>query len=77
MLTLIPVIHGAKHLLGLTDGEDRALGEHAEIAVGHDGRDLDDAIALGHQPGHFQIDPDEAVGVQRMPAVVEPDSSKG
>ena len=30
-----------------------------------DQRDLDDAIAVGFETGHFHVDPDEAAGVLR------------
>ena len=43
-------------------GDDRPFGEHGEVFVGYDRRDLDDEIRIGLQARHFQIDPNEIVG---------------
>jgi hypothetical protein len=40
-------------------GAGRDLGQ---LTVGDDRRDLDDALALGVEPGHFHIEPDQNVG---------------
>ncbi len=62
MLIAIPIVHGAQHRLALMHGEYRPLGEHMEVFVGYDRRDLDDEIGVRLQAGHFQIDPDEIFG---------------
>ena len=42
----------------------RAFCQQVQLAIGDDGGDLQDAIAVGIQPGHFEIDPNQTfVGV--------------
>ena len=41
------------------DRELRPLGDDVEVLVGDHGGDLDDLVAVGQQPGHLQIDPDQ------------------
>ena len=62
MLLLVPVVHRRQRRVALVDGQHRPLGENSELAVGHDGRDFDDAVGLGIQTGHFQINPDQVIG---------------
>src|SRR5580698_5884067 len=59
MLVAIPIIHGAKRRLGLMHREYGTFGQHIEVFVGYDRRDLDDQIGLRNQAGHFQIYPNE------------------
>ena len=54
-------IHLCQLLLGGVDDQIDAFSQDVEIAIGDDGGDLDDDMALGVQAGHFQIDPNEAV----------------
>ena len=35
------------------------LGDRVEFPVGHDDGDLEDAVAVGDEPRHFHVDPDE------------------
>ena len=60
---LVPVVHRVEHRVRLVDDPGFALGEDPEIAVGHDDRQLDDAVALWIEPGHLHVDPEQAVGV--------------
>ena len=41
------------------------LGEHGELRVRDQQRDLDDAVGVRLQAGHLHVDPDEVVGVAR------------
>ena len=59
MLIAVPVVHGVKHGVALMNREHRAFGEHLEVFVGYDRRNLDDEIGLRFEAGHFQIDPNE------------------
>ena len=62
VVLLVPVVHRGEDLVGLVDhqlGTGRDLGE---VAVGEDRRDLDDALALGFEPGHLHVEPDQDVG---------------
>ncbi|MNI48972.1 hypothetical protein D3C73_1035640 [compost metagenome] len=59
----VPVIHGVKQAVGLVDNQNRAFGHHRQVGFGdHDGN-LDDAFFLGIQPGHFHVEPDQAIFV--------------
>ncbi len=62
MLIAIPIVHGAEYGLALVYRENRAFGEHVEVFVGYDRRNLDDEIGLRFEAGHFQIDPNEILG---------------
>jgi hypothetical protein len=42
--------------------QHRSFRQHLQVTIGDDGGDLDDAIRVGIQARHFQIDPDEVVG---------------
>jgi hypothetical protein len=59
--TLVPGIHGVERRVALVDGEDRAFDPLSEVGVGHHHRDLDDAVGVGVQAGHFQVDPDQVL----------------
>lgn len=61
---LVPVVHGVEQAVGLVHHQHRAFGHHGEIGLGHDHRHLDDALFLGIEPGHFHIEPDQAVFVR-------------
>ena len=51
--------------------EFRTFGQHVEILVGDDRRDLEDRVAVGIEAGHLQIDPDQVVFVQLMRLLVD------
>ncbi len=57
MLAAIPFVHALEHGRALTHCEYRALGEHIEVFVGYDRRDLDDEIGIGLETRHLKIDP--------------------
>jgi len=61
VLALIPVVHAHEQLIGLMDGEHRAITDELQLPVGHHGGDLDDRIGVGLQTRHLQIDPDQMV----------------
>jgi hypothetical protein len=42
-------------------GDHRALRDHIQVAVGDDHGDLDDAVAVGIEAGHFHVQPDEVI----------------
>ena len=44
MLIAIPIVHRRQHLFALMDGEYRTFGEHIQVLVGYDRRDLDDQV---------------------------------
>jgi hypothetical protein len=48
--------------LALVHGDDGPFGEHSEVFVGYDRRNLYDEIRIGLQARHFQVDPNEIVG---------------
>jgi hypothetical protein len=60
---LVPRIHCVQHLVGLVDDQHRALGEQIQVRIGDEHGHLDDAIAVGSEPGHFHVDPDEVVRI--------------
>ena len=62
MRARVPRVHAGQHGVALMDGEHRALDLLRQLRIGDDHRDLDDAIALGKEPGHLEVDPDQ-VGV--------------
>ena len=62
VLFLVPVVHRCQHCVILVDGQHRPFSQDVELAVGHDGRDFNDAVGLRVQTGHLQINPDQVVG---------------
>ena len=65
MRALVPRVHRGEHRVVLVDDPHRRFGDGDEVGVGDDQRDLDDPVGLGLEAGHFQVDPDQAVGVLR------------
>ena len=57
----IPVIHRFQALQRMLDRKFRAFGQHIELCVGDQRGDLDDAVVVRVQPGHFQVNPDQMV----------------
>ena len=47
------------------NGQHRAFGHDIQLAIGHDGCDLDNSVIRGIQPGHLQINPDQVIGIFR------------
>jgi hypothetical protein len=60
----VPFIHRTKHGIVLVNRNHRPLRQWAEKRVGDDRRDFDDAISLGVQARHLEVDPDQIVGFQ-------------
>ena len=60
----VPFVHRTQHRLVLVDRNHGAFRQYAERRVGDDRRDLDDAIGLGVQARHLEVDPDQIVRVQ-------------
>ncbi len=60
----VPFIHRTEHGVVLVDRNHGAFSHYAERRVGDDRRDLDDAIGLGVQARHLEVDPDQIVRVQ-------------
>ena len=63
MRALVPVVHAGKHGVFLMNDPDRRFGHRDEIRIGHDQRDLDDAVGGRLETGHLHVDPDQVVGV--------------
>ena len=61
MVAGIPFVHGRQTFIALMHRQHRSFRQHIQIGVGDDGGDLNDAILLGAQTGHFQVDPDQVV----------------
>jgi hypothetical protein len=62
---LVPRVHRVEHLVGLVDHQHRPGGEHVELRVGDQRRDLDHAVGVRLQAGHLHVDPDEVVRGRR------------
>ncbi len=60
----VPLVHAGEDRVTLVDGDHRAFGQHVELAVGDDGGHFDDVVLVGIQTGHFQVDPDQVLGIQ-------------
>ena len=63
MRALVPRVHAGQHRVALVDDPHRRFGDGVELAVGDDQRDFDDPVAVGLEPGHFEVDPDETARV--------------
>ncbi len=59
----VPLIHGGEDGIAVMDGDHRTFGQGVEVAVGDNGRHLDDDVGVGVQTGHFQIDPNQVLWV--------------
>jgi hypothetical protein len=62
VVLLVPVVHRREHLVALVDHQLGAGRDLGQVAVGEDRRDLDDALAVGIEPGHLHVEPDQDVG---------------
>ena len=62
----VPIVHEREHRLGLVDGDDRPLGNHVQLAIGDDRRNLDDVVEIRVQARHLEVDPDEIVSFQNV-----------
>ena len=58
MGTFVPGVHTVEDFIGLMNHEYRPFGQHIQVGVGDDGRDLNDPVAIGVEACHFHIDPD-------------------
>eukprot|EP01136_Pigoraptor_vietnamica_P000384 Opistho-1_new@25631 len=58
---LVPGVHLVQGFIALVDGEHRAFDAHRQLRVGHHDGDLDDAVGVGVQAGHLQVDPDQVL----------------
>ena len=63
MLVSIPFIHTIKLLIRLVNRQHRPLGQDIQLCIGHDGCDFNNTVVGSIEPGHFQINPDQVVGV--------------
>ena len=61
---LVPGVHRVERGVALVDRQHRALDASRHLRVGDDDCDLDDAVALGRQPGHLEVDPDQVLVVR-------------
>jgi len=61
VLSGVPFVHLAQHLITLVHGQHRPFGKNVELGIGDDGGDFDNAIGVRIQAGHFQINPDQVV----------------
>lgn len=59
----VPLVHGGEYGVAVVDGDHRAFSQGVEVAVGDNGRHLDDDVGVGVQTGHFQIDPNQVLWV--------------
>lgn len=59
----VPLVHGGEHGVAVVDGDHRTFGQGVEVAVGDNGRHLDDDVGVRVQTGHFQIDPNQVLWV--------------
>ena len=65
MLFGIPLIHGIQYGLGSLYGANRAFGQYVQMFVRNHGRDFNNDIIKRIQTRHFQIGPDQVLGVSR------------
>jgi len=56
---LVPLIHLRERFVALMDGEHRPFDQPVERRIRHDDGDLDDAVGIGLEPGHFHVQPDQ------------------
>ena len=63
MRGLVPAVHPVQHRIVLVHDAHRSLGDRLQILIGNDDRHLDDAVGIGLESGHFQVNPDEATCV--------------
>ncbi len=66
VLALVPFVHLRKHGLALVHGQLRAVSDHIQFTVRHHGGNFDNAVVLGSESGHLEVDPDQAVFACQM-----------
>ena len=54
----VPFVHAFENVLRLVYRDDGAFGEDFQLGVGDYGRDFQDDVLFGIEPGHFQVHPD-------------------
>jgi hypothetical protein len=54
---LVPLVHAAKHLVGLMNHPGRRFRNDVEIGVGDDHGQFDDLVRVRIETGHFHIQP--------------------
>ena len=59
MMMLVPVIHRGQPLFTLADRQHRTFSQDIQIGIGNQRGDFNDAVGIGLQPGHLQINPDQ------------------
>ncbi len=57
----IPAVHAGKHRLCLVQHQHGPFGNEFELGVGDHDRDLEHAVGIRIQSGHFHVDPYEIV----------------
>jgi hypothetical protein len=60
----VPFVHRTEHGVVLVDRNHGAFRHSTERRIGDDRRDFDDAIGLGVQARHLEVDPDQIVSFQ-------------
>ena len=59
MMKLVPVIHRGQPLFTLADRQNRAFCQDVQIGIGDQRGNFNDAVSIGLQPGHLQVNPDQ------------------
>ena len=59
MVRGVPFVHRFEHVFALVYGDDRPFGEDVQVRVGDDGRDFQNDVFLGIEPGHLEVHPDQ------------------
>ena len=59
MMMLVPVIHRGQPLFTLADRQHWAFCQDVQIGIGNQRGDFNDAVGIGLQPGHLQVNPDQ------------------
>lgn len=57
----VPVIHGLQCGQRMADGEFRASRQDIQFGIGDDDGDFQKIVLFRNEPGHFTINPDQAV----------------
>ena len=58
---LVPGVHLVEQLVALVNHQHRAFDARLQMRAGHDDGDLQQALDLGVQAGHFAIEPDQVL----------------
>ncbi len=61
MVLGVPLVHRREQFVGLVNDKVWPFGDHVEVAVANQHRDLDNAFLLWVQPRHLEVHPDDCV----------------